>query len=69
MMLNYDNDLRRQLAREHAELLAHEMRGSRRLTPTEAGYRSRASLGELLRRVVRLGRVKEAASHVPAYDG
>ena len=68
-MLSYDDDLRRQLAREHAERLAHEMRRSRRLTPTEAGYPSRPSLGELLRRAARVGRVEEPAPHVPAYDG
>ena len=68
-MLSHDNDFRRQLTREHAERLAHEMRRSRRLTPTEAGYPSPGSLGELLRRAAHLGHVKEAGPRVPAYDG
>jgi len=49
-MLYYDPGARSLFAREHAERLADDMRRSRRLTPTEAGYPSRVSLGELLRR-------------------
>jgi hypothetical protein len=67
-MLNYDNDARRQFAREQAERLADEMRRSRRLTPNEAGYPSRASMSELLRRAARLGRAKEPKPRAPAYD-
>jgi hypothetical protein len=67
-MLNYDNESRLQLAREHAEWLADEMRRSRRLTRDAAGYPGRKRLGELLRRGVRLGRVKEPESSIPAYD-
>jgi hypothetical protein len=66
-MLDYDNELRRQLSREHTERLANDMRRSRRLTPVEAGFPSRPSLGELLRRAARLGRVKGAEHHIPAY--
>ena len=67
-MLDYHNDLRRQLALEHAERLATEMRRSRRLTPAEAGLPSRPSLGELVRRALHLGRLKEAEPRIPAYD-
>lgn len=66
MALIYDNESRLQLANEHAQRLADEMRRSRRLTPDEAGYPGRASLGELLRRAARLGRVKELESPIPA---
>jgi hypothetical protein len=67
-MLDYHNDLRRQLALERAELLAAEMRRSRRLTPDEAGLPSRPNLGELMRRAMRLGGATAPKRHVPAYD-
>ena len=66
-MLEYDSELRRQLSRERAERLGDEMRRSRRLTPVEAGFPSRPSLGELLRRAARLGHVRGAKHQVPAY--
>ena len=66
-MLYYDNDPQRQLAREHAEQLADEMRRARRLTPAEAGYPGWARLAaELLGRAERLCRGK--GYHAPAYD-
>ena len=67
-MLDYHNDLRRQLALEHAEHLAAEMRRSRRLTPAEAGFPGRPSLAELMRRAMRLGRARKPEHHIPAYD-
>jgi hypothetical protein len=64
----YDIDLRRQLAREHAEQLAHEMRRARGLTPDQAGYPSLARLArELLGRADRRRRGKELPS--PSYEG
>jgi hypothetical protein len=68
-MLDYDNDSRRLLAREHAERLAHEMRRTRRITPDVAGFPGRTRLGELLRRVTRLNRAKAPESSIPAYEG
>ena len=67
-MLNYDSDSRLQLAREHAERLADEMRRCHRLTPNVAGYPGRARLGDLLRRAARRGRAKEPESSIPVYD-
>jgi hypothetical protein len=67
-MLDYDNESRLQLAREHAERLADDMRRTRRLTPDAAGHPLRAGFGELLRGVARLGRKNEAEPSVPAYD-
>ena len=67
-MLDYDNESRLQLAREHAERLADDMRRTRRLTAEAAGYPVHPRLGELLRRVARLGRKNEAEPTVPAYD-
>ena len=67
-MLDYDTESRLQFAREHAERLAAEMRRSRRLTPAEAGFPGRPSLGELTRRALRLSRVREPEPHIPAYD-
>lgn len=66
-MLEYSNEFRRQLALEKAELLAAEMRHSRRPTPADAGYPNRPGLGELLRRAARLGRAQGQRRHIPAY--
>jgi hypothetical protein len=55
-MLNYDNDSRRQVAREHTDRLVDEMRRRRRLTPDRAGYPRRLWLGEVMRRTTHLGR-------------
>jgi len=63
----YDIDLRRQLAREHAEHLAHEMRRARGLTPAEAGFPSWGRLAaDLLGRADRLRRGK--GYNAPAYE-
>jgi hypothetical protein len=67
-VFNYDSDSRLQLAREHAERLADEMRRCRRLTPDVAGYPGRARRRDLLRRAVRLGRARESESSIPVYD-
>jgi hypothetical protein len=66
MLLN-DSDSRLQLAREHAERLAEEMRRSRRLMPDTAGLPGRASLAKVLRRATRRGRVSEP-ERIPTYD-
>ena len=58
-MLLPDSDSRLQLAREHGERLLEEMRRSRRLTPEMAGLPGPASLGKLLRRAARRGRIGE----------
>ena len=55
-MLDYDNDSRSQVAREHADRLVREMRRRRRLTPGQAGYPRRAWIGEVVRRTSHLGR-------------
>jgi hypothetical protein len=65
-MLDYDNDSRRLLAREHAARLADEMRRTRRITPDVAGFPQRTRLVELLRRAMHLNRVKARESSVPA---
>jgi hypothetical protein len=63
----YDIDLRRQLAREHAEHLGHEMRRARGLTRAEAGYPNWGRLAaELLGRAERLRRGK--GYNAPADD-
>jgi hypothetical protein len=66
-MLLPDSDSRLQLAREHAERLAEEMRRSRPRTPGMAGQPVRASLAKLLRRVAQRGRVREP-ERIPRYD-
>jgi hypothetical protein len=66
MLLN-DSDSRLQLAREHAERLAEEMRRSRRLMPDTAGLPGRASLANVLRRATRRGRVSEP-ERIPTDD-
>jgi hypothetical protein len=67
-MLDYDNEARLLLAREHAESLAEEMRRSRRLTPDVAGFPARTRLRELLRRAAHFGRANEPESSIPVYD-
>jgi hypothetical protein len=66
-MVYYETGSRLQLAREHADRPAAEMRRSRRLTPDEAGFFSRARLapaqpGQSKRLRRRRGH------HTPAYD-
>ena len=66
-MLYYDSEARMQLAREHADELAHEMRRVRRLTGEQAGYPVWARLAaELLGRTERLRRGK--TYRAPVYD-
>jgi hypothetical protein len=67
-MLTYDNEARRQLAREHAERLADDMRRSRPPAPNEAGYSGRAGIGELLRRAARYRHTEEPEPRIPAHD-
>jgi len=67
-MLDYDTESRLHVAREHAERVADDMRRARRLTADAAGYPVRPRLGELSRRVARLGRKHEAEPTVPAFD-
>lgn len=66
-MLDYDTNSRLQAAREHADLLAAEMRRSRRLKPDEVGYPGWARLGSAL--VGRVERLRRRRGHgVPACD-
>lgn len=66
-MLYHDNDSRRQLATEHAQGLANEMRRARRLTPDEACNPGWARLrAELRGRTKRLLHGK--GQQAPAYD-
>ena len=68
-MIDYGSETRLQFAREHAERLADDMRRSRRITAEAAGYPGRVRVGELLRRLARLGRTtSETEPNVPAYD-
>lgn len=63
----YDAEARMQIAREHAELLAEEMRRARGLAPQQAGYLCWTRVaGQLLGRVERLSRGKRHPAH--AYD-
>jgi hypothetical protein len=65
MIHHNEPEIRLQLARERADLLADEMRRSRPLTPDEAGYPGWARIGSALAgRVERLRRRR----HVPAYQ-
>lgn len=67
MLHHHDSEIRLQLAREHAEWLAEEMRRSRRPTRDEAGYPRWGRLAaELFGRVGHLRR--DRSRHVPAYD-
>jgi hypothetical protein len=65
-MVYYDTDSRRQLAREHAERLADDMRRTRRLTPDEAGHLSWASLVRALARRLE-GKLRRKGHRAPAY--
>ena len=66
-MVYYDTDIRLQLAREHADRLAAEMRRSRRLTPEVAGFPRLARLGSAL--AGHIGSLRRhKGSHTPAYN-
>jgi hypothetical protein len=66
-MLYHDNEARSLLAREHAELLASEMRRVRMLMPDQDGYPTWTRLAAaLLGRTERLRRRKRHSA--PAYD-
>jgi hypothetical protein len=67
-MFDYDTESRLQLAREHVDRLADDMRRTRRLTADAAGYPVRPRFRELVGRVARVGRRNEAEPTVPAYD-
>ena len=66
-MVYYDTDIRLQLAREHADRLASEMRRSRRPTRDEAGYPRLARLGSALAGHIESLR-RHRGGHTPAYD-
>jgi hypothetical protein len=66
-MVYYDTDIRLQLAREHADRLAAEMRRSRRLTPEVAGFPRLARLGSALAGHIESLR-RHKGSPTPAYD-
>ena len=63
----YDTDARRQLALEHAQRLADDMRRSRPLTPVAAGPAHFVGIRELLQRAAHIGRGKELEPAVPSY--
>lgn len=67
-MVNYDNESRLQLALEHAERLADDMRSSRRLTTNAARYPNHARLDRLLRGLGRLGRHDTTEPTLAPYD-
>jgi hypothetical protein len=66
-MVYYDTNTRLQLAREHADRLATEMRRSRRLTPDKAGYPRLTRLGSALAGQIESLR-RHKGNHTPAYD-
>jgi hypothetical protein len=66
-MVYYDTETRLQLAREHADRLATEMRRSRRLTPDVAGYPRLARLGSALAGQLE-SLLRHKGAHRPAYD-
>jgi hypothetical protein len=65
-MVYYDTDIRLQLAHEHADRLATEMRRSRRLKPAVAGYPRLARLGSALAGQIE-GLRRHKGGHKPAY--
>jgi hypothetical protein len=67
-MLNYDNDARRQFAREHAERLADDMRRTRPLTLNEASYSGRSRIGAFLLRAARYRHAEEPELRISADD-
>jgi hypothetical protein len=68
-MLYHDTDGRLLLAREHAELLASEMRRAGRPTPGQARHSSWARLAAgLLGRVGRMRQRRRKSHDSPAYD-
>jgi hypothetical protein len=67
-MINYENESRLQLALEHAERLADDMRRSRRPTADAAGYPVRARLDRLLHRLGHLGRHDGAEPTLAPHD-
>jgi hypothetical protein len=66
-MVYYDTNVRLQLAREHADRLASEMRRSRRISPDVAGYPRLARLGSALAGHIESLR-RHRGTHTPAYD-
>jgi hypothetical protein len=66
-MVYYDTNVRLQLAREHADRLASEMRRSRRVSPDVAGYPRLARLGSALAGHIESLR-RHRGTHTPAYD-
>jgi len=66
-MVYYDTDIRLQLAREHAERLASEMRRSRRVTREDAGYPRLTRLGWALASLTASLRWHKG-DHTPAYN-
>ena len=67
-MLNYDNDARRQFAREHTERLADDMRRTRPLTLNGVAYSGRSGIGALLRRAARYRQAEEPELRISAHD-
>lgn len=67
-MLDYHNEARRLLVREHAERLADDMRRSRHRAPSEAVHSGRAGIGELLRRATRYRHTGESEARLPTHE-
>jgi hypothetical protein len=67
-MLDYHNEARRLLVREHAERLADDMRRSRRRAPNEAVHSGRAGIGELLGRATRYRHTGESEARPPTHE-
>jgi hypothetical protein len=65
-MVYYDTEIRLQLAREHADRLATEMRRSRRIKPNVVGYPRLARLGAALAGQIE-GLRRHKGSQKPAY--
>jgi len=65
-MVYYDTEIRLQLAREHADRLATEMRRSRRIKPNVVGHPRLARLGSALAGQIE-GLRRHRGSQKPAY--
>jgi len=63
----YDTDARRQLATEHAQRLAEDMRRSRPFAPDESDPAHLAAIRALLQWAAHLGRSKELERPIPSY--
>ena len=63
----YDTDARRQLALDHAQRLADDMRRSRPLAPVAGDPARFLGIRELLQRAAHIGRGKDLDPAIPFY--